>query len=173
MRYFIDTEFIESGPGRPIYLLSIGIVAEDGREFYAVNGEAPLDEACDWVWQNVIPHINQRRDGVRLSSIRSGILDFIGDDLSPEFWAYFADYDWVVFCQVFGRMVDLPAHWPKFCMDIKQWSVQLGGIRFEKQAGQEHNALDDARDCRTRWFVCNEVVKFHRVSLPLDNRSLV
>ncbi len=38
----------------------------------------------------------------------------------PEFWAYYADYDWVVLCQLFGTMMDLPAHWPMFCMDIKQ-----------------------------------------------------
>ena len=48
MRYFIDTEFMESGHLFPITLLSIGIVAEDGREFYAVNGEADQTLANDW-----------------------------------------------------------------------------------------------------------------------------
>ena len=37
MKYFIDTEFIESGPLNPIQLISIGVVAEDGREFYWHN----------------------------------------------------------------------------------------------------------------------------------------
>ena len=35
MKYFLDTEFSERGPMWPIQLISIGIVAEDGREFYA------------------------------------------------------------------------------------------------------------------------------------------
>ena len=35
MRYFYDTEFLEDG--ETIDLISIGIVAEDGREYYAVN----------------------------------------------------------------------------------------------------------------------------------------
>lgn len=35
MRYFFDTEFYEDG--KTIDLVSIGIVAEDGRELYAVN----------------------------------------------------------------------------------------------------------------------------------------
>ena len=34
-RYFYDTEFLEDG--RTIDLISIGIVADDGREFYAIN----------------------------------------------------------------------------------------------------------------------------------------
>ena len=36
-RYFYDCEFIEDG--RTIELISIGVVAEDGREFYAVSTE--------------------------------------------------------------------------------------------------------------------------------------
>lgn len=33
MKYFLDTEFHEDG--KTIDLISIGIVAEDGREYYA------------------------------------------------------------------------------------------------------------------------------------------
>lgn len=40
MKYFFDTEFIEDG--RTIDLVSIGIVCEDGREYYAVSAEADL-----------------------------------------------------------------------------------------------------------------------------------
>ena len=42
MKYWMDTEFIE----RPytIDLISIGIVAEDGREFYAESNEVDRSE---------------------------------------------------------------------------------------------------------------------------------
>ena len=43
MKYFIDTEFVET-VGH-IELISIGIVAEDGREYYAVHTEADLKDA--------------------------------------------------------------------------------------------------------------------------------
>jgi hypothetical protein len=54
LRYYYDTEFIEDG--KTIELISIGIVAEDGREYYAVNSEAPMDRirADDWLMRNVI-----------------------------------------------------------------------------------------------------------------------
>jgi len=38
----------------------------------------------------------------------------------PEFYAYYADYDWVVFCWLFGRMIDLPKGFPMYCNDLKQ-----------------------------------------------------
>jgi hypothetical protein len=38
----------------------------------------------------------------------------------PVFYAYYADYDWVVFCSLFGRMIDLPKGFPMYCRDLKQ-----------------------------------------------------
>lgn len=37
-----------------------------------------------------------------------------------NFYAYYADYDWVVFCWLFGRMIDLPKGFPMYCIDLKQ-----------------------------------------------------
>jgi len=36
------------------------------------------------------------------------------------FYAYYADYDWVVFAQLFGKMKDLPKGFPMYCKDLKQ-----------------------------------------------------
>lgn len=40
--------------------------------------------------------------------------------LNPKFYAYYADYDWVLFCSLFGRMIDLPKGFPMYCNDLKQ-----------------------------------------------------
>ena len=42
------------------------------------------------------------------------------DTPSPEFYAYYADYDWVVFCWIFGNMLALPKGFPMYCIDLKQ-----------------------------------------------------
>lgn len=160
MRYFLDTEFIESGPGKPIHLLSIGMVSETGTELVAVNKKAPLYEASEWVRINVLPYLDHAFD-MTVREIRSEILRFVGNDPRPEFWAYFADYDWVVFCQVFGLMVDLPLGWPKYCMDLKQWAKMLGDPRLPKQIGQEHDVLEDAREVRRRWNFLHEYERVH------------
>ena len=143
MRYFLDTEFIESGHLFPVTLLSLGIVAEDGREFYAVNKEADRTLANDWVKTNVLPYLGT--DNMLLHvDIGHAVMDFVGED-KPEFWGYYADYDWVVFCQLFGAMIDLPKGWPMFCRDIKQLCVDKGNPQLPKMDSGEHNALCDAR----------------------------
>ena len=66
---------------------------------------------------------------------------------TPKFYAYYADYDWVVFCQLFGTMMDLPRKFPMYCIDLKQ---ELDRFDLKNKAKQlpkqenEHNALADA-----------------------------
>ena len=65
MRYFYDTEFIENGS--TIDLVSIGIVAEDGREYYAVSTDADHTKANKWVRKHVLD---------KLLSVSSGYKSF-------------------------------------------------------------------------------------------------
>jgi hypothetical protein len=177
MHYFLDTEFWEAGPHRPIELISLGLVSEDNRELYIENGDANLKEAVKdnpWLGENVIPHLTwpvieerwrgreeiitdhqQRPPGTPSkvghmllphSKIGNEVLKFIRQDMKPKFWGYFSDYDWVLFAQLFGKMVDIPSRLPMYCRDLKQEMDRLGiqksSIPFQ---GTKHNALDDAR----------------------------
>lgn len=140
MKYFFDTEFYEDGYA--IHLISIGIVGEDGREYYAETTSAlPLAQKNLWLIQNVLPHLS----GPYLfrGEIAKEIIAFVGE--KPEFWAYYADYDWVALCQLYGSMIDLPEGWPMFCHDLKQYAMfaNIDSIPIEQK--NEHNALADAR----------------------------
>lgn len=145
MKIWFDTEFIEDG--KTIDLLSIGLVREDGRMFYAEPAEADISKASAWVRENVLPHLS----GVKMArdDIAAGIRDFAGE--APEFWAYYADYDWVALCQLYGTMVDLPGGWPMYCRDVKQLCDALGNPRLPKQSTTAHNALQDARWAKDAW----------------------
>lgn len=184
MRYWFDTEFIENG--KTIDLISIGIVAEDGREYYAINQDCKFRKASQWVKDNVLSQLPPRRVNLSDPSISPRIkaeslawkpkgaiafevIEFVKSeefgmiDLSysgwkdtpmrnkPEFWAYYADYDWVVFCQLFGTMMDLPKGFPMYCRDIKQECDRLGNPTLPEQGKGEHNALADARHNKVRW----------------------
>lgn len=154
MRYYLDTEFIERGHEHPIELISIGLVAQDGREYYAVAADGwATDHASDWVKLNVIPHLGAGTPVAR-AEIAAQIRLFVngpgvGDVEKPEFYGYYADYDWVLFAQLFGRMIDLPKGWPMFCRDVIQMRHDLGKPEMPKQVGTEHNALADARHIKT------------------------
>jgi hypothetical protein len=141
MNYFLDTEFIEYPC--TIDLISIGIVAEDGREFYAVSSEFDETLASEWVKINVLPILGDTPRITR-KEIAHRIIDFIGDDESPEFWGYYADYDWVVFMWLFGSMVNKPFYFPSYCKDIKQLA-DFYSKKLPFQTSGHHNALEDAR----------------------------
>jgi hypothetical protein len=173
MRYFLDTEFIEDG--KTIDLISIGIVCEDGREYYALNWDCDWTKASDWVRENVIEQLppkpkanvfhaalpDFREQGWRNhAEIAKEVTNFVnwfpdkphfGPSFKPEFWGYYADYDWVVFCQLFGTMMDLPKGFPMYCRDIKQWCDQLNNPQLPEQGKGEHNALADARWNKAAW----------------------
>lgn len=146
-RIFFDTEFIEDG--HTIDLISIGMVREDGRAYYAEPFETDHSRANDWVKANVLPHLAPNTLRKPREVIAAEIVHFVGTE--PSFWAYYADYDWVALCQLYGTMMDLPLTWPKFCLDVKQLAVMKGNPRLPKQQGPEHNALVDARWTLTAW----------------------
>jgi hypothetical protein len=171
MKYFIDSEFSERGPKHPIELISIAIVTEDGREFYAINdawyGILAHRRASNWVQENVLSRLprgedinvssggspRMRWESTRIMSIpqiAKEIKEFVGE--SPEFWGYYADYDWVVLCQLFGAMIDLPKGWPMFCMDLKQLCQEKGNPKLPDMPNCiEHHALYDARETKYRY----------------------
>lgn len=144
MKYFFDTEFIEDG--HTVDLMSIGIVAEDGRTLYLESSECDLSKAGDWVQANVIPHLHGPK--VSRAEMLRAIVTFIGGDMKPQFWAYFPTYDWICLCQLWGTMMDLPGHWPKFPRDLKFLATLLGIHEdLDKrvpQVGTQHDALEDA-----------------------------
>ena len=242
MKYFLDTEFLEGiqdkgflgmkyGETKPtIDLISIGIVAEDGREYYAVSKDFNLKEAWNrydikkdfgkpqglgdkkvyWIRDNVLkPIYNElikleidnykgftdpyyeleldftykvfkrliKKYGKTNKQIAKEVKHFVAnrpieankeqwildyDTKDVSFYGYYADYDWVVFCWLFGKMIDLPKGFPMYCNDLKQtldekaklvpvsYTIEerLKSIKmsegYPKQTN-EHNALADAR----------------------------
>ena len=244
MKYFFDTEFFERIKN-PLFgkkhhlmeLISIGIVDEDGRTYYAVSSDFDLKAAWKnkWLRENVLhsiykelrdiqnENINERIwyghlwedfsyrslkvliswHGQKNDEIAAEIFDFVNPDLGfhcsgysnsdfrgpnsplslhfakhnvtdikeyfyaqPEFYAYYADYDWVLLCSLFGSMMKLPPGFPMYCKDMKQYLDQAaessvyhldGAITKEEKLTtfkklenypvnkDNHNALADAK----------------------------
>ena len=256
MKYFLDTEFIEGtqiksylggfitiGQHKPtIDLISIGIVSEDGREYYAISKDFNLKEAWNrwqidtenleranrlglvpiktyWIRENVLKpiwfdlitkdvntykrmwrsvpsytgtykpkhHIFTYKNFKRLLNkygksnkiIAEEIKDFTllrstdipgtKIDENLQFYTYYGAYDWVVFCWLFGKMIDLPRGFPMFSRDLKVMlddkvlttSIFIGLKDFKNTFENRlrhikamdsyptqdncHNALDDAK----------------------------
>jgi hypothetical protein len=155
VRYFYDTEFIDDGYS--IELISIGVVAEDGREYYAVSTEFNPDRAGSWVRANVLPKLPPPASQLwrSRSQIRSDLETFFDvDGPEPiELWAWVGAYDHVALCQLWGPMTHLPPRIPRFTHELRQLWEQHGSPRMPRRSTNVHDALVDARDQLTRYRV--------------------
>jgi 3' exoribonuclease, RNase T-like len=143
MRIFVDTEFTDF---IDCDLISIGLVAEDGREFYGERSDFDEGACSDFVRAAVLPQLGQypgrmmERDALAVE-VREW-LDRLAweNDLTLCF-----DYggDWEL-------LVDLVDELPANCL-AEQINSSLDPLRSEKyysEHGGRHHALSDARASR-------------------------
>lgn len=167
MHIWYDTEFIDDG--ERIKTLSIGMVREDGKTYYAVVQDlALMQEAWDtlsngeyWLRKNVMKYLPVKADAngkvywdgshpdfihvKPRKQIAKEIKRFCTEKGTPTLWAWYAAYDHVALSQFFGRMISLPEDMPMYTLDLKQEHHRLGFPRLPAHVGEEHNALADAQ----------------------------
>jgi hypothetical protein len=151
--YDYDCEFAKTSP--TIDLISIGIVADDGREYYAINAECDRATLLEnpWLMGNVVPTLPLTRyagthgdfltwdpfkpDYIKVKpreQIAREVAAFVlGTDHETsnqvphvELWADYGAYDHVALCQLFGTMMDLPEGFPMWTHDLQQELERLG-----------------------------------------------
>ena len=172
MRVYYDTEFLEDG--KKIALISIGAVREDGKAYYAVNRDMPVDRILrhPWLKANVWPYLptvdlplnakrpyagknlkqglNEAHSAVKpIGKIADEVHKFFtADGKPPEMWAYYGAYDHVRLMQLYGRMIDRPPNLPMWTNDLRQEMYRLGLTAedegFPQQEANLHKAIDDA-----------------------------
>lgn len=163
MRFFYDCEFIEDGT--TIDLVSIGVVGEDGRTFYAVSTEFDPRRAGTWVRTNVLPKLPSPADPAWRSRarLRTDLLEFLtaapGD---VELWAWIAAYDHVALCQLWGPMPALPRTLPRFTRELRQRWEDAGRPALPSPTPAAHDALADARLNLRRWETIEAAVAARR-----------
>jgi hypothetical protein len=165
-KIFFDLEM--TGLHQKTTPISIGLVAEDGREFYAEFNDYDSSQVNGWLRENVLAHmifgghvtvhIQEEQVGVSgdrpfvVSEIRSWLSDF--DQV--EMWGDVLPYDWVLFCEFFDAPIDTAERLPRnvyyIPFDIATLMKSKGvdpDISREEFSGignlAKQNALDDAR----------------------------
>ncbi|GAA2675228.1 MULTISPECIES: polyadenylate-specific 3'-exoribonuclease AS [Actinosynnema] len=160
MRFFYDCEFIEDGV--TIDLVSIGVVDEEGREFYAISTEFDPEKAGPWVRENVLNQLPPPSSKAYMSRtrLRAELLEFLGGAKANrdhvELWAWFAAYDHVALAQLWGAMPALPRSLPRFTRDLRQRWEDVGKPALPAPPKDAHDALADARHNLVKWKVIEE-----------------
>lgn len=156
-RYFYDCEFIEDG--RVVDLVSIGVVDEYGREFYAVSTEFDERAAVPWVRRHVLSQLPSPGDPAwrPRARIRDELYEFLIEPVRDrprehlELWAWYAAYDHVVLAQLWGAMPALPREIPRFTKELRQLWDDRGRPPLPEASADRHDALVDARHNLARW----------------------
>ena len=135
-KIFFDTEF--TGLHKNTTLISIGIVSECGKTFYAELNDYDESQVDDWIRENVLKHLLMSAPKQGEDEYYSATRAFdnpVGNDLydsysvqlrgnkfqvllelqrwilqfkQVEVWSDCLSYDWVLFCDIFGHAFKIP-----------------------------------------------------------------
>ncbi|MDB9494729.1 3'-5' exoribonuclease [Spirulina major CS-329] len=164
MLIFLDTEF--TGLHQQTTLISLGLVADCDRTFYAEFNDYDPHQLNPWLEANVMPHLSfsdcERHIPTlgdrhhRMKSDRATIAQTLRTWFAQfhriELWADCPAYDWVLFCELFGGSQQLPPglHYNPYDLATLFHCAGLDATCDRAQfAGLStltlHNALDDAK----------------------------
>lgn len=154
MYYALACEVMENGI--TIELISLALVAENGRGVYVQNSSCDFTQADSETCKNVLSNLGyfdmaQRKpqnDPVpwaRYEEIGRIVLAFLKQDTdpTPQFWAYYGAYDFVAFCQVFGP--HRPNNIPPYFHELRQALDAEGKYECTPPIELPRHALDRAR----------------------------
>ena len=120
-KVFFDTEF--TGLHQNTTLISIGLISECGKTFYAELTDYDKSQIDDWLQTNVIDNLKFNKEkGTNIFWNKGVSTEFFGEtDLlkiyltewlsqfeSVEIWSDCLSYDWVLFNQIFGHAFNIP-----------------------------------------------------------------
>lgn len=173
MKIFFDTEF--TGLFKDTQLISIGLVSEDNREFYAEITDFDKDKVDNWIIENVLANTVEygnvnvldicESENDYYVGTKSDIANYLREWLMQfdevELVSDVCHFDMVLFIDLFGTAFDLPQNVCPSCHDINQDISTIYNLS-EQEAfdysrellleghninveGTKHNSLYDAR----------------------------
>jgi hypothetical protein len=170
MKIFFDTEF--TGLHQKTTLISIGLISEDNKTFYAEFIDFDKQQINDWLQKNVINNLLFKTDIYKRlgfyetsnnSVIQCGVKKEIAYSLKVwmeqfetiEIWSDCLSYDWVLFNDL---IADYSNGYPKLpkninyipfdictLFKIKGIDPDINRENFANIETKKHNALEDAK----------------------------
>lgn len=166
-KIFFDCEF--TGLHKNTTLISIGLISECDKTFYAEFNDYDFNQVDDWLKENVINNLQykgiyQQLDKTENSisykstteNIKEKLTTWLSQFEEVEMWSDCLSYDWVLFNQIFGHAFNIPKNVYYIPFDIctlfKVHDIDPDINREDfadfKTNSRKHNALHDAKVIR-------------------------
>jgi hypothetical protein len=156
---FFDTEFTDLGLDPR--LISIGLISEDGREFYAeLYYVYEILTYSSFVQESVLPHLTGGDSRISMDTLTLRLGDWLESFEQPITLSTDSiSWDWPLILKMFS----LPGTWPENVagMPVNLYDL-IGSPFFERSVEQafqnnvpqlrRHHALDDAKANRLAWL---------------------
>lgn len=163
-KVFFDTEF--TGLHQGTTLISIGLVSECGKTFYAELTDYDKSQVDEWLSENVIKNLLVKENSTvgldypetrvvigALASIKTYLSEWLSQFDKVEIWSDCLSYDWVLFNQIWGHAFSIPKNVYYIPFDIctlfkvKGIDPDINREQFSElvDGSQKHNALWDAK----------------------------
>lgn len=140
MRLFFDTEF--TGLHKNTTLISLGIIAENNKCFYAIFTDYDTKQVDGWIEEHVLSNLKLPKKltkkfditevtGTKVE-VKEALLKWL-DSLNSDYFEMVSDvchYDMVLFIDIFGTAFDLPKSICPACWDINQDLCYSDDIRL-------------------------------------------
>ena len=130
MKLFFDTEF--TGLQKDTTLISLGIIADNDRCFYAKLTDYNEEQVNDWIEENVLNNLelaDEILDNYDVTEVegdkeevKEALLEWL-NSLNADYFELVSDvshYDMILFIDLFGTAFDLPENISPWCYDIVQ-----------------------------------------------------
>lgn len=163
-KIFFDTEF--TGLHQNTTLISIGIVSDCGKTFYAELTDYDKGQVDEWLQKNVIDKLlnslmlKNSFEGTKnvrclcdTPMLNKYLTNWLSQFEEIEVWSDCLSYDWVLFNQIFGHAFNIPKNVYYIPFDIctlfkvKGIDPDINREIFSEYKGTDankHNALHDA-----------------------------
>ena len=185
MKIFFDTEF--TGLSKDTTLISIGLISEDKRQFYAELIDYNERQVTDWIKENVISHLYKsdwrKRKSTYIPNYHLGCKEEIAKVLENWFAQFdkvelvsdVCHYDMVLLVDLYHDAFNLPSNVCAACYDINQDIAKKYNISMEDAFnksreeilynahrdgiinGDKHNSLYDAKVIRELYQILNNI----------------
>lgn len=157
MLLFFDTEFTELGIDPK--LISIGVVSEDGREFYAELSDTWKEmDASDFVLDAVVPFLEGGKSTMTLHELTFRLGNWIESfEVSVTLATDSLSWDWPWIPEVFAISSTWPVNLAKRPELLKlDEEFELATEAAFASGLRRHHALDDAKANRLAWLALQD-----------------